>query len=112
MNSFLITFKAASENPENGWPIEALRRLVKQRQAGEETVEPWRFHNRKDVSIGDRVFLLRQGKAGPAIIGYGEIAGALEKVDAWMAPVRFGSNRRPNFRSSRNHRTAADGIWW
>jgi 5-methylcytosine-specific restriction protein A len=89
VKAFLITFKAASENPENGWPIEDLRRLVEQSQAGRETVEPWRFRNRKDVSFGDRVFLLRQGKGGPAVIGYGDVAGPLEKADAWMAPVRF-----------------------
>jgi 5-methylcytosine-specific restriction enzyme A len=38
-------------------------------------VDKWRFHNRKDVSLGDRVFLLLQGKSGPAIIGYGKVSG-------------------------------------
>jgi 5-methylcytosine-specific restriction protein A len=92
LNSFLITFKPATENPEHGWPLEELQRLVKRHHAGERVVEAWRFHNRKAVSLGDRVFLLRQGKAGPAIIGYGEVVGALEESDgAWMAPVQFES---------------------
>jgi hypothetical protein len=36
----------------------------------------WRFRNKKDVSVGDRVFLLLQGKHGPAIIGYGKLTRA------------------------------------
>ena len=90
--SFLITFKPATENPEHGRPLEELQRLVKRRRAGERVVEAWRFHNRKAVSPGDRVFLLRQGKAGSAIIGYGEVAGNLQNdTGAWMAPVLFES---------------------
>lgn len=92
MKSFLITFKPAAENPEHGWPLEELQRLVKRHRAGERVVEAWRFHNRKAVSLGDRVFLLRQGKAGSAIIGYGEVAGNLQNdTGAWMAPVLFES---------------------
>jgi hypothetical protein len=92
MNSFLITFKPATESQERGWPLEELQRLVRRRQAGERVVEAWRFHNRKAVSLGDRVFLLRQGKAGPAIIGYGEVVGAPDdSTGAWMAPVQFES---------------------
>jgi 5-methylcytosine-specific restriction protein A len=92
MKSFLITFKPAAENPEHGWPLEELKRLVKRHRAGERVVEAWRFHNRKAVSLGDRVFLLRQGKAGSAIIGYGEVAGNLQNdTGAWMAPVLFES---------------------
>jgi hypothetical protein len=33
----------------------------------------WRFRNRKDASVGDRVFLLLQGKRGPAIVGFGKL---------------------------------------
>jgi 5-methylcytosine-specific restriction enzyme A len=92
MNSFLITYKPASENPERGWPIEELRKLVRLNEAGEKAVEEWRFNNRKDVNIGDRVFLLLQGKKGPAIIGYGEIAGRPKQIsDEWYVPVQFES---------------------
>ncbi len=45
---------------------------------GKRTEEKWRFRNRTEVSLGDRVFLLRQGKAGPAVIGYGKVAGEPE----------------------------------
>ena len=92
MKAFLITYKPATENPERGWPIEELRRLVKTRDAGQKAVEPWRFKNRKDVELGDRVFLLLQGKGGPAIIGYGEIIGKPKNsADGWDVPVQFES---------------------
>ncbi|HKV05386.1 MAG TPA: HNH endonuclease [Candidatus Acidoferrales bacterium] len=59
-------------------------------------IEPWRFNNRKDVSIGDRVFTLLQGKNGPAIIGYGEVAGNPQIVDdSWCVPVQFESLTDP-----------------
>jgi tetratricopeptide (TPR) repeat protein len=79
MNSFLITYKPATENPKRGWPLEELLKLVRANQAGDEAIEPWRFRNLKDIKLGDRVFLLLQGKGGPAIIGYGEIAGQPER---------------------------------
>jgi hypothetical protein len=87
MNSFLITFKPSTENPERGWPIEELQHVVRRHQRGERVVEPWRFANQKDVSVGDRVFALRQGKAGPAIFGYGSVAGAPTRRGG--TPVEF-----------------------
>jgi predicted HNH restriction endonuclease len=75
MNAFLITFKPETENPNLGWPIGDLLSMVKRNRLGKTVIERWRFHNRKDVSAGDRVFMLIQGKLGPAIIGYGQISG-------------------------------------
>jgi predicted HNH restriction endonuclease len=77
MNAFLITFKPETENPNLGMPMSSLLSMVKRNRSGKTVTEPWRFHNRKDVSTGDRVFLLIQGKLGPAIIGYGQIVGEL-----------------------------------
>lgn len=92
MMSFLITFKPAAENPVLGWPLEELQKLVVRYRAGEEVIQPWRFHNRKDVALGNRVFLLLQGKCGPAIIGYGEVAGQAEELSGkWYVPIRFES---------------------
>ncbi len=39
MNSFLITFEPATENPEQGWPIEELRRLARQNSQGKSAEE-------------------------------------------------------------------------
>src|ERR1700684_244462 len=92
MKSFLITFKPQTENRKRGWPLEELQRLVKRQRAGETVEEKWRFINRKDVSRGDRVFLLRQGKAGPAIIGYGKVTGGPEKnAGKWQVLGHFVS---------------------
>jgi 5-methylcytosine-specific restriction enzyme A len=88
MNTFLITFKPAAENPDRGWPLEELQKLVSRQDAGEQVVEAWRFNNRRNISLGDRVFLLCQGKLGPAIIGYGNIAGE-QRNNAGQLPVRF-----------------------
>jgi hypothetical protein len=57
---------------------------------GEAVEEKWRFSNRKDVALGDRTFLLLQGKRGPAIIGYGRVSGAPENdAGKWVLPIRF-----------------------
>lgn len=90
MTSFLITFKPASENPKRGWPLSELQKLVHRLNNGEPTEEAWRFINRKDAKIGDRVFLLLQGKIGPTIIGYGRINGSPRKISGTpQIPVRF-----------------------
>jgi 5-methylcytosine-specific restriction protein A len=89
MKSFLITFKPATENPDRGWPLDDIQRLARASSKGKSVVEKWRFHNRKDVSIGDRVFLLLQGKGGPAIIGYGDVVGEPEHAGNWQVAVRF-----------------------
>jgi hypothetical protein len=90
MASFLITFKPAAENPKRGWPLTELQKLVRRLNDGEPAEEAWRFINRKDAKIGDRVFLLLQGKAGPALIGYGRINGRPQKVAGTpQIPVRF-----------------------
>jgi len=90
MPAFLITFKPSSENPDNGWPIEELRRVVSRFEAYGHVTEDWRFANRRKASVGDRVFLLLQGRRGPAIIGYGYVEGSPKKIgDIWQTPVRF-----------------------
>lgn len=89
MKSFLITFKPATENPQRGWPLEELQRLARRHRAGERFEEKWRFHNRNDVSLGDRVFLLPQGKSGPAIIGYGKVTGNPENKKRGWQLIQF-----------------------
>jgi 5-methylcytosine-specific restriction protein A len=92
MESFLITFKPASENPKRGWPLGELQGLVRRLSNGDEVQEKWRFQNRKDAAIGDRVFVLLQGRGGPAIIGYGRITGEPENDGGrWVTPVTFES---------------------
>ncbi len=90
MASFLITFKPASENPKHGWPLTDLQKVVDRISDGKPADEPWRFRN-KDAKRGDRVFLLLQGKGGPAIIGYGTVNGKAERRSGTVltVPIKF-----------------------
>jgi 5-methylcytosine-specific restriction protein A len=90
MTAFLITFKPAAENPKRGWPVAELQKLVRRLSNGEPAEELWRFKNRRDAQKGDRVFLLLQGKGGPAIIGYGKINGRRQRVSGTpQIPISF-----------------------
>jgi len=71
MNSFLITFKPDTESPRLGWSLKSVQNLAQKLLKRGHVTDPWRFRNQKDVRPGDRVFLLLQGKHGPALIGYG-----------------------------------------
>jgi 5-methylcytosine-specific restriction enzyme A len=97
VKSFLITFKPSTESRERGWSLQKLQKLVRRHRAGERVEEEWRFLNYKEVSLGDRVFLLLQGKGGPAIIGYGRVAGKAEKdrKGTWRVRIRFESIEDP-----------------
>lgn len=92
MRSFLITFKPSSENSKSGWPIEEIRRLVRTCRTQGSVEEDWRFRSVKKVSVGDRIFLLLQGKRGPAIIGFGWAIGQPKNTEGVpRVPVRFES---------------------
>jgi 5-methylcytosine-specific restriction protein A len=73
MTSYLITWKPDTENSERGWPQEWLAALAVKVSKKKLATEPWRFARKKDVQVGERVFLLRQGKKGHAILGYGHV---------------------------------------
>jgi 5-methylcytosine-specific restriction protein A len=89
MKSFLITFKPATESPDRGWPLEDLQKLVSRLRSEGSVEDSWRFHNRKNVSAGDRVFLLLQGKSGPAIIGCGRVVGQVGRKNRKWEMIRF-----------------------
>jgi hypothetical protein len=71
MNSFLITFKPDTESPRLGWSLKSVQDLARKLVRRGSVTDAWRFRNQRDVKPGDRVFLLMQGKHGPALIGYG-----------------------------------------
>ncbi len=89
MTSFLITFKPATENATLGWPVSELRKLVDETKRNGSATENWRFLGRNLAKVGDRVFLLRQGRAGPAIIGYGRVAGVPSTTGQSTVPIHF-----------------------
>lgn len=73
MGSFLITIKP-SEESERGMDLRVIHDWARELNAGQSVEKDWRFRS-KDSQIGDRVFLLQQGKLGPKIIGYGKVNG-------------------------------------
>ena len=100
MTAHLITFRPKEETPNRGMPLAELRRLIRMRTANKPVVVKWRFHGYRQASLGDRVFLLLQGKHGPAVIGYGAIAGSPEKTRGqWCIPVSFGVLVDPTIKS-------------
>jgi 5-methylcytosine-specific restriction protein A len=88
MTSYLICWKPATENTAKGWPEEKLVALFDGLQKSGTAQEPWRFSRRKGVAVGERVFLLRQGRRGQAILGYGRVA-ALPKENDDQTTVSF-----------------------
>lgn len=74
--TYLITWKPLSENKIKGWPEESLKRLYDQLQVSGGALENWRFARQKGVQPGQRVYLLRQGRRGHALIGWGHISQA------------------------------------
>ena len=100
MTAHLIAFRPKEENPNKGMPLAELRRLIRMRTANKPVVVKWRFHGYRQASLGDRVFLLLQGKHGPAVIGYGAIAGSPENTRGqWCIPVSFGSLVDPTIKA-------------
>ena len=89
VSSFLITFKPASENQGRGWPLEKLQQLATRISNGGEVIEAWRFHNRKDVSVGDRVFLLQQGRGGQRLSDTAGQQASLESRATNTGECRF-----------------------
>jgi hypothetical protein len=67
-----------------------LRQLVARLRDGEGAENSWRFSHRKGVAIGDRAFLLLQGRRGPAIIGHGRVIGQPQNISGkWLATISF-----------------------
>jgi 5-methylcytosine-specific restriction enzyme A len=113
MKSFLITYKPSNENPDLGWPVEELQKLLRRKNDVEKPKEMWRFRNRSEVAEGDHVFLLLQGKGGPAIVGYGEVAAKPENTSGrWRALVEFKAIVDPatHFFADRDDLLAIEGA--
>jgi hypothetical protein len=80
-------------------PLRTIQYFARLRQEGKRVEVPWRFFNRKDVSLDDRVFLLLQGKSGPAIIGYGTVTTEPQITRGrWLASIEFESIVDPSKR--------------
>lgn len=85
MPSYLISWKPATENEERGWPVAELIALSERLRQTGAAQERWRFRRRDGVKVGERVFVVRQGRAGHAIIGYGKVAEIPKRNDGYTA---------------------------
>jgi 5-methylcytosine-specific restriction protein A len=98
MPSYLISWKLAIENEERGWPVEDLIALSERLRQTGAAQERWRFRRRDGVKVGERVFVVRQGRAGHAIIGYGKVAEIPKRNDGYTA-VSFDILLNPTSKS-------------
>jgi 5-methylcytosine-specific restriction endonuclease McrA len=89
-NDFLFTWK-----PDK-WPYEKLRVLIDAFTKGEFVVEPWRCQAHRQISLGKRAYLFKQGALPRGIFGIAEVVGPPEEHDdaepgegRYMVPLRF-----------------------
>jgi hypothetical protein len=89
-NDFLFTWK-----PDK-WPYEKLRALTDAMAAGQVVEEPWRCQAHRQIGMGKRAYLFKQGALPRGIFGIAEVVGPPEEHDAaepgegrYMVPLRF-----------------------
>jgi hypothetical protein len=98
MTAFLLTWK------ESGWPHENIVRMASRFNTRGYVDEPWRIAAHKMAKIGDRVWVLKQGRGPKGIFGFGTITGLAALGEAgngktqWMAPIRFEGFVDPKLR--------------
>lgn len=89
MTAFLLTWKVS------GWPHENIVRMVRKHEAQGYVDEPWRIMAHKMAKVGDRAWVLQQGRSPKGIFGVGRLTGAptLGPTGAgkmqMFAPIRF-----------------------
>lgn len=79
MKTYLLTW-----NPEKSdWKKrEDYKKSVDGTQNGKIVFNDWSCGNTKTIQLGDRVFLLRQGKKNPEMIGSGIVSELLHEVNS------------------------------
>jgi hypothetical protein len=84
MTAFLLTWK------DKVWPYANIQRMLAKFAANGYVDEAWRIRSNRRAKVGDRVWLLRQGKGPKIVFGSGRIIAPVDKAgDNWGAPVRF-----------------------
>ncbi|MDI1247850.1 MAG: hypothetical protein PSV13_03110 [Lacunisphaera sp.] len=91
VRSFLLTWGNFEETPDS--EIEDIARKLKRAK----TVEgQWSSGNRKDINVGERVYLLRQGPDAPGLVGWGTVSEEPFEDDHWD-PARRRSGVKANY---------------
>ena len=115
--AYLITWKPLSENKEKGWPEESLKNLYDSLRVSGGALETWRFARKKGVKPGQRVYLLRQGRRGHALLGFGHVTEATEPLGEKTALISFEalvnpmSNKVFATQDELHAITSSPGVW-
>lgn len=96
-NAFLLTWK------KSRWPHSNIILMCEAFERQGYVEENWRIHAHRQAKVGDRVFLLRQGKGPKGIFGMGTITGpafgdAGSGKRKMMVPIRFSAFTDPEAR--------------
>lgn len=93
MTAFWLTYKPLSNTAPRGWPPEQMDALVRDFESDPSSATPlWRIASSRSASIGDRVYLFKQGSGKRGIFGQGELIEAPREqpdptdIDAGLAP--------------------------
>lgn len=116
-SAYLITWKPDTENKEKGWPEAGLKKLFDELRIGGGAQEVWRFARQKGVKAGERVYLLRQGRRGHALLGFGHVSeapvpgGERSALISFEALVNPASGKVFATHEELHAITSASGVW-
>jgi putative restriction endonuclease len=98
LTAFWLTYKPLNRAAPRGWPPEEMDALVRNFEGDPASATPlWRIASSKAASIGDRVYLFKQGSGQKGIFGVGELIEApREQVDP--TDIDAGSTDRARIR--------------
>jgi 5-methylcytosine-specific restriction protein A len=81
MQAILLTWKPSK------WAVENLKKMIEEHQNGQ-TTHRWSSGTTKQISVGSRVFLMKQGKGQTGIFGSGEVVREPYEDDHYNADER------------------------
>ena len=89
--TFLLTWGNFEETPDS--EIDDIARKLKRKKSVE---GQWSSGNRKDIHVGEHVFLLRQGADAPGLVGWGTVSEEPFEDEHWD-PVRRRAGVKANY---------------
>lgn len=120
MPAFWLTYKPLGPASPRGWPPEQMEALIRSFEADPTNASPlWRIASSKSASIGDRVYLFKQGAGQRGIFGIGELIEAPRPqfdptdIDAGLtdrARIRFSHLVNPAHAFLLDHDALADLV--
>ena|SRR5215831_4506407 len=87
MSTYLLTWKSQT------WAWDDLEECIAASNRGEIVEEPWSCGNRRTITEGERVFLLKQGSDSPGLMGSGWVTKGSYLAKHWDQNHRSGSRK-------------------